>query len=410
MNMERVKKLGGMLKSQGAYLTIARFIRYGLMFLFSSFCARYLGTYEYGEISYNLSQIAIIALFFTLGADSYIIIQLSRKRKEANKLISLNILNRIILVIITTLVIIIANNFVGVYRFGFVSICIYITGIMDSFRTVCDGYYQSIQEIKYLAFFELSKAITLFIGIGIVIVTKSGITGVALLYLFSSTVMFIFSFALMFKKFKVKLIKVKLIESIYIVRNSFTFFVNSIMVILSMQLDVIMLNNISGNVQTAIYLTAKKILDIILMFPAIISTIMLPKISSKEIKKEEVIEIIKKIVYLSLAIGIITILCSKYIILLAFGKEFIDSYKVLNLFALVLPCIFLNSFISTFLIGCGKEKKVLFINTFGTILNIIINFILIPKYLAFGAATATIITIVINFVQYIYYFVKTDIV
>lgn len=413
--MKTVSKMLSSLKGNVAvmnsfYLTIARFTRYGLMFIFTSICARYLGTNNYGIISYNFSLVGIITLLFSLGADTYIIVQLSKNRKsdKVNKLITINIVNRLFLIVVITLSIIILNNFVTIYSFDKVAIIIYLTAIIDTFRTVSDGFFQSIEKLKYIAWFEFARAMILLLGVIVIMQLDYGLVGVASLYLFSSAIFLILSYYLLFIKYKVRLVKTRFVDSIDIIKVAFPFFLSTAITMIATQLDVVMIGNIGGNVQTAYYTTAKKIIDIVLMAPSIIAMALLPKISNQEITKKNSNKIVKYIFGIGVVVSIGVFLFSKFVIILAFGKEYEISYHIIRVFCVGFPFIFVNSFLSTFLNGNGKQKKVLWVNVVGTVGNVVLNFILIPKYLSVGAAIATISTIFINYIQFTIYYKREE--
>lgn len=394
----------------GMYLTISRFLRYGLMFIFTAVCARYLNQDEYGLISYNLSQVGIITLLFSLGADTYIVVQLAKDKygNNTNTLISKNTLNRVVLMIIVTIGILVLNRFMNIYRFDFVATLIYITAIMDSLRTISDGYFQSKENLKLVAILEVMRSVFLLIGVIIARSLDLGVIGVAFAYSISSIIIFLISLYFLFIKYKIRLVPVRLRDSINLIKVTFPFFLNSAMSMISVQLDVIMINAIGGNIETAIYATAKKILDIVLMIPGIISMVLLPKISKGEINKKSS----NKIIIYIFAIGAIisggVFILSKYVIVIAFGAKYIESYSIIKIFCLAFPFIFINAFLSSFLIGNGRQKKVLYINSVGTIANIILNSILIPIYFSKGAAIATVITIFINLIQFYVYYKKEN--
>ncbi|MBT5762798.1 MAG: hypothetical protein HOI59_02940, partial [Nitrospina sp.] len=81
---------------------------------------------------------------------------------------------------------------------------------------------------------------------------------------------------------------------------------------------------------------------------------------------------------------------SSEIITIVFGDEFSPSIAVLNILSGAIFLFFLNFLLSNLLISSGRE----IINTWNlvgaTILNIILNLILIPQYGAIGAAWSTL--------------------
>ncbi|WP_238884654.1 flippase [Clostridium sp. YIM B02551] len=390
----------------GIYITISRFTKYFLMLLFTILSTRYLSTEDYGRLSYYISQISIISIFFTLGTDIYIVIQISKHSDKKDKYITQNIINRIIMIsTITTLFIL--NILVGSKeKYDIIVILLYLSFIFDSFRTVSDGYFQAIEEMKIVAFSELLRSILLLIFMGIFVLCDLKLTGLALAYFISTLIVFISCYYIMFIRYKVKLTKFSLTEQKVLIVSSIPFFINILVNVLTVQIDIIMIKNLMGYVETAYYNSAKKFIDIVLIIPGIITTVLLPKLSKKEINSDNNKKLLKGILLIGIVVMLGTLILSKFLITIAFGKQYLPSYKILNLFALGFPIIFINAYFGTLFNSIGKQKICLYVNIINTLLNVILNYFLIPIIKANGAAIATVITIYSTCIMYMLIFNK----
>ncbi|GEM_PF-3763570 len=392
------------LLTNSVYITFSRFSRYFLMLLFTIMSSRYLGTSNYGALSYYMSRLAIISLFFTFGADMFIVIQISVKPKKANTYITENIINRIGLILITTIVIILLNKNFKILDFNIVILLLYFSYIFDSFRTVADGFYQAKEEMKYIAYIELTRTLLLIILFVIFMKLDLGLTGLAFSYFLSTLISFLISYLIMFSKFKVKLLPTALEQQLNLIKFSLPFFMNNIVNVLAMQIDIQMINSYMGDIQTAYYATAKKLIDIVLVIPGIICTLLLPRLSNGSINQKNNKKIISIIFLLGVTVSLFTFILAKYIILLLFGKEFIYAYKILRTFSIAFPIIFLNAYFGSLLSAKNKQKVTLLINVINTALNVLLNSLLIPTYYSNGAAIATVITIFTTFIMYVFYY------
>ena len=109
----------------------------------------------------------------------------------------------------------------------------------------------------------------------------------------------------------------------------------------------------------------------------------------------------KSFLYLFLFSSFIIICCfifGKFIILLIFGKEFIESAFILKLISISGFFLFLSIINVYYLNAINKPLVNVKIFIFGAVMNIMLNLMLIPRYSYTGAAISSIISYFIIFV------------
>lgn len=392
-------KKKGFLKN-GVYLTLSRFTKYILLYVFTMIITRYLGTEEYGKFTYYLSQITIISLFFTLGTDTYIIIQIAKDQGNKNKLISENIKNRIILISLISIILLSINTFSKSKFISVSLLLIYCAYIFDSFRTVADGYFQAIEEMKLVAISEALRGVLLLIFVLIFKGLDLGLVGLAMAYFSSTLLVLLLNVYYLFVKHGVRLENTIFENQKKLIKCSLPFFMVSLINILSLQIDTIMIRQLAGYSETGIYGTAKKILDVVLVIPSIISTVLLPRLSKGKVDNKTNNKIMAIIFGIGLVVTIGIVTCAKYVIVFSFGIEYVKSYYNLCIFSVGIPLIFLNAYFGSYFSANSMQKNVMYINLISTILNVVLNYKLIPLYYANGAAIATVATIISSFTMY----------
>lgn len=187
----------------------------------------------------------------------------------------------------------------------------------------------------------------------------------------------------------------------------FLLFFSSIAITVFSILDTSMVGFIKDDVEVGYYTSASKIIRMIRdLFPAI-STVMFARVSyyvgTKEIQKiKEVTGQIFNLFYaLSIPICVGFILLMKPILLLMCGSEFLPAVAVGQVLA---PLVILSS-ISGYLSGAvlisfGREKIYMYVEVGAALLDIVLNFVFIPKYGALGAGIATLITELVMFIVF----------
>lgn len=188
-------------------------------------------------------------------------------------------------------------------------------------------------------------------------------------------------------------------------------FIPSIAVMMYTIMDKVMLGAISGTIQVGYYEYSSAIVSIPLGFITSFGSVVLPRVSNMQ--AEGVNENIKRnfkknslmfIMFLSIAMmcGLISI--SRELIPIYYGKEFTPCIFLLILISIKLPFMaWANVIRSECLIPNNQDKEFIYSLFAGAGVNLIINFILIPKFDAIGAAIGTIIAeFMVCFVQTLY--------
>lgn len=163
-------------------------------------------------------------------------------------------------------------------------------------------------------------------------------------------------------------------------------------------MDKIMLGMFTTVTEVGYYEQAEKIINIPLGIVTALGTVMLPRISNLVAKKEkkEILKYIDKsinfMMFLAFPIffGLITI--SKNFVPLFMGNDFDKTSILVNYLSITLLFIsFANVIRKQWLVPNGKDKTFTVSVILGAIINLLINYLLIPKYNSIGACIGTII-------------------
>ena len=101
----------------------------------------------------------------------------------------------------------------------------------------------------------------------------------------------------------------------------------------------------------------------------------------------------------------------KQIIKIIYPKEYDGINGVLFYLCIGLPFISINRLINYSMIGLGRQKYYFYYTLIGSVINICVNFYLIPIYGALGAVFATLLTEFVVFIfglSYINYFFRSN--
>jgi O-antigen/teichoic acid export membrane protein len=164
------------------------------------------------------------------------------------------------------------------------------------------------------------------------------------------------------------------------------------------RVDSVMLNRMlpEGNVQAGIYAQGFRVLDAATMFAFLFAGLLLP-IFSAMLKRKQKIDQMVGLSMMLLFVPVILLAVSSFF----FRHELMDllyhhdidaSSPVFGILILALIPIASSYIFGTLLTANGSLKALNIMSFGGMVLNIILNFILIPKYQALGSAIASIFT------------------
>jgi O-antigen/teichoic acid export membrane protein len=184
-----------------------------------------------------------------------------------------------------------------------------------------------------------------------------------------------------------------------ILKKSFPFAILVLLMTFYNRLDSVMIERIlPGNIgkeQSGIYAKAFRLLDAANMIAYLFSVQLLPLFSRMLKNKENIEKIVKLSFTLLLTPALIVSISSlfyadKFCELLYKGNS--EGYQILGLLMSCFTAISVTYIFGTLLTANGNLKYLNLMAISGILINLILNFILIPKYYAMGSAIASVVT------------------
>ncbi len=184
-----------------------------------------------------------------------------------------------------------------------------------------------------------------------------------------------------------------------IVRQSMPYAVLIFLMSIYTRADMMLVERLSGEAgkeQAGIYAAAYRLLDVGNMFGLMVATMLLPVFGRMLAKKEAVRPIVELCVNLllpaSLLVAISGIFFSDHIMQALYSHATETDGIVFSLLMLAFPAFSLSNIYSTLLTANGSLKLLNRIALTGVVINLGLNFLLIPQYAAIGAAATAFVT------------------
>ncbi|MBS3159323.1 flippase [Candidatus Woesearchaeota archaeon] len=370
------------------------------------------GVEEYGLISLALAIIFGITVIVRFGLDKGVLRYTSiyKSKNEYGKIkYLLNTAIKLILIfsVIGIFLVFLTKNYLWILFKNerlplLISILIFAVPF-DAIKSIYANTIKGLGQVKYLVYSEnIGENIIKILGTIILLYFGLGLIGASVAYvlsmIFSFIVLLYFTNKLL-KKYKIEK-ENKLMDKI--IKYSWPLVLTDIILIFTLWTDTLMLGFFKTTREVGLYNAAGPTALISYIFPLAIITLFLPVWATSYVKNnkddmKKIYQAITKWIFLiNLFVLTIFLLFSKEIITMIFGKEYYASYLAFAILSIGYFITYL-SLTSRDILMVLKKTKLIFINTLLIGLsNVILNFILIPKYGIVGAAFATAISFLIG--------------
>jgi O-antigen/teichoic acid export membrane protein len=374
-----------------------RIIELILAFIIIGILTRYLGKSGFGEYSIILAFIFIFNVLADFGLYSIVVREISKPGADEEKIASNAFTIRFLIgFFIFTSAFLIACLFpysaivkqgilIGAFGFWFLSM-----------GQVLMGVFQKYLRMDKVAIAELIARI-----IQVILILWFVKLGFGLLFIISAIVISSFIYFLFVFIFAQKYVRVRFqFDFVFwkkILRQSWPLAISAILCMIYFKLDTIFLSVMKSEGDVGIYGLSYKILESIVFFPAMFVGLVMPLLSKYAFTDLEKFKRVFQraldfliISAIPLAIG--TLFLSPKIIFLLSGGGFEESVLVLNILIFACAMIFFGALFSNVIITRNLQKTLAKIYLAGATVNVVANFIFIPRYSYYGAASTTLFT------------------
>lgn len=375
-------------------------------FLFITYYTRTLSKDLVGII--NLAQ--AILVYFTMmtlyGLQTYGTKEVAKSKDDRIKIQTLvgNIIGlRLIIAMISFLLIILIAIFANKGEVFKYTLIIYGSTLFPIAFNI-DWLYSGIAEMQYNARYNIFKSIIP------VIILSLFLKGDKMFYIIPISTFIgvligaIYHFKVYKKKYDGFNIRINLHSYTYYLKAAFPFFLSGMLSMINCNVDTIIIGFLRSDSELALYSTGYKIIFFLISLISIIYVPIFPNLisyySNKEFEKlKELLSYLSKvIVMIAVPIFIGSIMLSKEILVFLFKEKFVDSYVSFNILSFYILILFFREIYAYSLNAWGKEKLYLKIVSVSSFFNLILNFILIPRFGINAAAITTVISESFNFI------------
>lgn len=381
-----------------SWMFFGQIISSAASFLVGVLIARYLGPDQYGLLSYILSFVGLFGFLSSLGIDSIIYRELVKDNNSKNKLLGtgfvLMIIGGVLAVFFTTIFSFFISGNINVRWLMFVFSLTYVLqsfGIISIlFQSQVKAKYNSIAQIVTIILSSIIKLLFVYFGLDIRWFIYS--------YVIDSIIIAI-NYLILYKSNQSSIGKWKfdLALSKKILKNSWPLMFSVVAVVIYMKIDQVMIGSMMDTASVGIYAAAVKLSEAWYFIPSIICASIFPAIINAKgtdelLYKNRLNKLYGFLFWIAFLLAIFITFFADWIIWIFYGDKFLISAGILKVHIWAGISVFLGYAVSKYLIAENKNLILFFTTALGAIVNIALNFILIPKIGIVGAALATLIS------------------
>ena len=377
-----------------------KIIRMGTNVFVWIWIARYLGTEQFGIWSYAFAYITFFNALAGLGLDNIVTKAIVDEPMRISEILgsafTLKIAGGGLVCLIAGVSILFVSP--GEPVVHLVVLILAVGTVFQAFNAI-DSYYVAIVQAKYsiiarnIAFLLVSLLIIVLLltarltvfQLAFITIAEALLAGFLLVFFYQKSHTSV-------KKWSVSLPYCK-----ELLKQSWPLILSGFVVEIFLRIDQIMIGNIMGNSEVGIYSAAVKISEIWYFLPFVVATSVYPNLI--ETRKQDIKLYYKRYLTLFRLMNMITISCA---LLITFCSGFIISILYKEAYSPAAPILAIHiwggvfSFLAmigdTFYIIEGMQRLFFKRMLCGAILNILLNFYLIPRYGGVGAAIGTLST------------------
>jgi PST family polysaccharide transporter len=385
--------------SNTVWMFADRFFRLFVAFFVSVWVARYLGPAQFGLYNYAFTIIGILTPFAKLGLDQILIRDLARdpscKDETLGTAFALKIIGGVVTAVLAVLAIYLLrpDNKLSHWLVGIMAV-----GTIFQTSEIISFWFDSQTRAKYgiwarnlaYLFASLIKIVLILIrapliAFGWATLIEAILAAIALLIVYQTDGNFLKAWQYSFQRAN------KLLQ------DSWPLIFSSFAILIYMQIDQIMIGQMMGDREVGLYTVAVKLSEVWYFVPAVITSSVFPsvvkaKAVSEKLYYERFQKLFNILSVLAYATALLFTLSSNLLVTLLYGSHYAEVGPVIAVYVWAGLFVSLGLATSLWITTEGLMRFSPIISTAGAVINIVLNYFLIPKYGLIGATIATVIS------------------
>lgn len=386
------------------WMAADRLVRIFVGLLINAWIRRYLGPEQMGQWDYVLALANVFVVVSMLGTDRLLVRDIVKTPERAPVILGTGLGLRLGASLLSALLCVLVARWGNAGDWVLIQIAIITSlGIITQSSEVVTNFYQARMQSKY---FVVPKNAALLLLSAV----KVGMVYwhcPLLWFVWSTFVEMLLAAILLFYIYQRKegdLGRWRFDGSLarQLLRESWPLLLSGLSYIIYVKTDQIMLGNMMPSKSAvAIFSTAVKIYEIPMAILGILGTVFFPKLTAAHAQSErDFLEHYRRMVTLMTLLAYVemagALLLGPWVIGLLFGPEYAESGSIFLVLMVGMVIMTNGGLRGSYLTITGKQRIILYNALIASVTNVLLNFLLIPRFGGIGAAWASVITQVVS--------------
>ncbi len=381
------------------WLTVSNFGGRLLRSIIIIYSARVLGASEWGVFSYAISLIAFITVFTDIGISPILVRETAKSRDNATaqkEILSTSFFLKLILLAFGVVVVIFtAPQLTAVAGVKAILPIVVFILIFDTFRDF--GFYliRAMEKMEWEAMLYMTTNAAIVVLGFIFLKFSPKVALFTLSYALGTGVGLAATIFVLRKHFSGIFSNYSSAWAKSILTSAWPFAISGALGALMINTDILIIGWLRSAQDVGLYSVGQRIVQLLYVLPAVLSTSLFPtlaRLAGKDDKKVSLaVERVLSFVYLAaipMALG--SVILGKGIINFVFGSGYADAVSSFQVLGITMLIDFPVAILSGMVFAYNRQKKLMIYSAIGGILNVVLDFILIPKFGIVGSAFATL--------------------
>ena len=382
------------------WLFIDKALRMGVGFFVTVWITRYLGPEKYGLLSYACAFVGLFTAVANLGLYGIVVREIVRYPESTDEILGTALFLKLsgglcaLFLSMGTILFIRPGELLTFCLVGITA-----TGLIFQSLDVFDFWFQSKLLSKRTVFANIPCFVLITIAKIVLILMNAPLIAFAwagALEVLVGSIGLMVAYQSVTKRIGSLTVSVKRAKSL--LHDCWPLIFAGLMLMVYNRIDQVMIGQMLGNRSVGIYSVAVKLSEFWYVFPSLVLNSVLPTIieakkSGEAFYYRRLQKVFDLMAIISLVFVLPLLLFSNQLIVLLYGQAYADAGAVLSVYVLSGIFVFIGHVRESWITVENITRFSLYSTATGAIVNIALNYLLIPRYGNLGAAYATLIAL-----------------
>jgi O-antigen/teichoic acid export membrane protein len=374
--------------------------------------ARYFNLADFGRYSFIIALVTIFKVVSTMGIDTIFTREVAKDREKAVRFYSSTLIIQLVFSAVTFVIIAIVINIVSSSEIVIKATYLCAIAVIFEFMgKTFSSVFQAFERMEFDTYKTVLSQGAYLLGIVSVAKFDLGLFGVFYALVFAFLLDMMFGFFVVHKIFIKFRLKGNLTEVWFITKEAIPLGVKRIVRKIGFRIDTLILAALKSTIEVGLFHGVYKIIQALIVVAEGSLQAVFPILSkhygSSQASFDTVYEkSFKFLTIIGIPFAVFLSAFSHEAITLVLGKKFVAAVPALQILSWVIALMFLSNLMERLLIAGGKQTISTWVSIIALAINVIFDFLLIPRWSIIGASIATLIAELLITVLSFYYVYK----